>query len=224
FDSLENLFENLEKLSLKKRELIKKYISQAKLSKELATIITSVPIEMNIEELKVKEPDKDILFSLFKKLNFKGLMKEFTLQKPQKANYKDYNDITTCQNLEDLVSKLKKASFVLAVEKSENLQGIAFLLEGGASYWLPLEQTKIKKDLLIGKLSPILEDSKIKKTTHNFKETIFKIKESGMNLDGLNFDTELAAYLLDPLSSNYSLRDLSFNYLGIEPGQEFHPV
>jgi len=224
FDSLENLLENLEKLSLKKRELIKRYISQAKLSKELATIITSVPIKINIEELRVKKPDKDILFPLFTKLNFKGLMKEFALQKPQKANRKDYSEITTCQNLEDLVSKLKEASFVLAVEKSENLQGIAFLLEGGASYWLPLERTKIKKDLLIGKLSPILEDSKIKKTTHNFKETIFKIKEWGMNLDGLNFDTELAAYLLDPLSSNYSLRDLSFDYLGIEPGQEFHPV
>jgi len=224
FDSLENLLENLEKLPLKKRELIKRHISQAKLSKELATIITSVPIEMNIEELKVKEPDKDILFSLLKKLNFKGLMKEFTLQKLQKANYKDYNEITTCQNLEDLVSKLKKTSFVLAVEKSGNLEGMAFFLKGGASYWLPLEQTKIKKNLIIGKLSPILEDSKIKKTTHNFKEIIFKIKEWGMNLDGLNFDTELAAYLLDPLASNYSLRDLSFNYLGIEPGQEFHPV
>ncbi|GAF87102.1 unnamed protein product, partial [marine sediment metagenome] len=93
FDSLENLLENLQELSLKKRELIKRYISQAKLSKELATIITSVPIKTNIEQLKVKEPDKDILFSLFKKLNFKGLMKEFALQKPQKANYKDYNEI-----------------------------------------------------------------------------------------------------------------------------------
>lgn len=224
FDSLENLLENLEKVSLKKRELIKRYISQAKLSKELATIVTSVPIEMNFEELKVKKPDKDILFSLFKKLNFKGLMKEFTSQKPQKANYKDYNEITTCQNLEDLVSKLKKTSFVLAVEKSENLEGIAFSLKEGGSYWLPLEQTKIKKDLLIGKLNPVLENSKIKKTTHNFKEIIFKIKEWGMNLDGLNFDTELAAYLLDPLSSNYSLRDLSLNYLEIEPGQQFHPV
>lgn len=224
FDSLENLLKNLKELSLKKRELIERYIPQAKLSKELATIITSVPIELNIEELKVKEPDKDILFSLFKKLNFKGLMKEFSLRQPQKANYKDYNEITTYQNLEDLVSKLKKTSFALAVKKNENSEGIAFSLREGASYWLPLQQTKIKKNLIIDKLSHILEDSKIKKTAHNFKKLIFKIKEWEINLDGLNFDTELAAYLLNPLASDYSLRDLSLNYLGIDPGQEFHPV
>lgn len=224
FDSLENLLKNLEKLPLKKRELMKRYISEAKLSKELATIITHVPIVISIEQLKTKKPDKDMLLSLFEKLNFKGLIKEFALQKPQKANYKDYNEITTCQNLEDLVSKLKRTSFVLAVEKSENLEGIAFFLKGGASYWLPLDQTKINTNLIITKLSPILEDSKINKTAHNFKEIIFKIKEWGMDLDGLNLDIKLAAYLLNPLASNYSLRDLSLNYLGIEPGHEFHPV
>lgn len=224
FDSLENLLENLEELPPKKRELIKRYIPQAKLSKELATIITSVPIEINIEELKVKEPDKNILFSLFKKLNFKGLMKESALQDPQKTNYEDYNEISTYQELEVLVSKLKKTPFALAVKESENSEGIAFSLREGASYWLPLQQTKIKKDFIIGKLSPILEDSKIKKTAHNFKKLIFKIKEWEINLGGLNFDTELAAYLLNPLASNYSLRDLSLNYLGIDPGQEFHPV
>lgn len=224
FDSLENLLENLEELPPKKRELIKRYIPQAKLSKELATIITSVPIEINIEELKVKEPDKNILFSLFKKLNFKGLMKESALQEPQKTNYEDYNEISTYQELEVLVSKLKKTPFALAVKESENSEGIAFSLREGASYWLPLQQTKIKKDFIISKLSPILEDSKIKKTAHNFKKLIFKIKEWEINLGGLNFDTELAAYLLNPLASNYSLRDLSLNYLGIDPGQEFHPV
>lgn len=224
FDSLENLLENLEELPPKKRELIKRYIPQAKLSKELATIITSVPIEINIEQLKVKEPDKNILFSLFKKLNFKGLMKESALQEPQKTNYEDYNEISTYQELEVIVSKLKKTPFALAVKESENSEGIAFSLREGASYWLPLQQTKIKKDFIIGKLSPILEDSKIKKTAHNFKKLIFKIKEWEINLGGLNFDTELAAYLLNPLASNYSLRDLSLNYLGIDPGQEFHPV
>ncbi len=224
FDSLENLLKNLEKLPLKRRELIERYISEVKLSKELATIITHVPIAMNIEQLKTKKPDKDMLLSLFKKLNFKGLIREFALHKPHEANYKDYTEIATCQDLEDLVSKLKRTSFVLAVGKNRNLEGIAFFLKGGASYWLPLEQTKIKKDLVIGKLSPILENSTIKKTTHNFKEIISKIKEWGINLDGSYFDTKLAAYLLNPLASNYSLRDLSFNYLGIEPDQEFHPV
>ena len=151
-------------------------------------------------------------------------MKESALQEPQKTKYEDYNEISTYQELEGLVSKLKKTTFALAVKESENSEGIAFSLREGASYWLPLQQTKIKKDFIIGKLSPILEDSKIKKTAHNFKKLIFKIKEWEINLGGLNFDTELAAYLLHPLASNYSLRDLSLNYLGIYPVQEFHTV
>jgi len=215
FDTLENLFNNLDKLPPKKRDLLRKYTSQAKLSKELATIITSVPLKINLAKLKIRNPRKDILFSLFKKI------KEFNFQDSQKI---DYSEITSFKELENLILELEKNSFTFDVEKNEKIKGIAFCLRGKTPYWLPLEQKEIKKKFLLSKLGSVLQDSKIKKRGHNFKKLILEFKEWKIHLAGLNFDTELAAYLLNPLASYYSLRDLSLNYLGVDPGQNLHPA
>ena len=63
FNTLENLLDNLEELPSKKRDLLRKYIPQAKLSKKLATIITTIPLKINLEEFKVSRPEKDLLFA-----------------------------------------------------------------------------------------------------------------------------------------------------------------
>ena len=224
FNTLENLLDNLEELPSKKRDLLKEYIPQAKLSKELATIITTVPLKVNLEEFKLRDPEKNLLFALFKRLEFKGLMKEFAppiSQAPQKI---DYYEVTTPGKLRNLASKLRKTSFALDMEKNEKTEGIAFFLKNEAPYWLPLEGTEIKKDLILEELIPIFEDPQIKKTGHNLKRVILQLKRLGINLAGLGFDTQLAAYLLNPLASNYPLGDLCLNYLETNLSQEAHPA
>jgi len=76
FGSIENLLNNIDKVSNEKvRENIKTYAQDAIISKELVTINTHVPITSELEICKIKEYDKDKLFEILEKLEFKKILK-----------------------------------------------------------------------------------------------------------------------------------------------------
>jgi len=225
FKSLENLLDNLDKLPSKKKELLIKYQHQAKLSKELATIITSVPLKVKLEELKVKGPERKVLFPLFKELEFKEVLREISSFSSEAISVKaEYQKISSLEEVEKLILKIGKGPFVLELEKDKGIKGMAFLLKDKSIFWLPLKQKRMKEDLILRKLSSIFGDSEVKKIGHNLKDTVLELKKIGVKLEGLNFDTEIAAYLLNPLSSGYSLQDLALDYLGISIEEKIHPV
>jgi len=217
FGNLENLMNNLDKLSLKRRKLLSKHKKQAELSKRLATIITSLPLKIDLEELKIKKPKKEALLPLFEKLEFRELIKEFIPSISQKI---DFQEIKSVKDLKKISPLLKKAPFVLVVDKEEN--EIALSLKEETVYRLPL--TQLNKGPLLNELILLLEDPQIKKIGDNLKQTILDLKEWGINLRGENFDVQIAAYLLKPSASNYSLENLSLEYLGINISEKPSPV
>lgn len=75
FESIENILKNTDKLKGKQKENLENFAQQALLSRDLATIILDAPIEFNSEELKVQEPDKEALTSLFRELEFRAFAK-----------------------------------------------------------------------------------------------------------------------------------------------------
>jgi DNA polymerase-1 len=221
FKTLDHLLHNLDQLPSKKRNLLIKYAEQARLSKKLATTITSVPLEVNLDELKVNPPQRDLLLPLFSKLEFKQLIKELG---PSIFPEAHFYEISSLSDLISLASNLKKTFFVLEPQKNRKIQGLAFFVKDKPPYWLPLKQAGIKKNLIIGKLNPILGDSEIMKIGHDLKTTVHQLKMLKMDLTGLGFDTELAAYLLNPLVSHYPLEDLALNYLGMGLDKGAHPA
>ncbi|HYF69768.1 MAG TPA: DNA polymerase I [Ohtaekwangia sp.] len=73
YGSVENIVAHASELKGKQKELFSQYGEQAILSKKLATIITDVPIEFNIDKLTYRGPDKDILKPIFDELEFKAI-------------------------------------------------------------------------------------------------------------------------------------------------------
>jgi DNA polymerase-1 len=73
FGSVENLLANTDKLGGKLKEKVEEHAELARISKQLATIITDVPIELNEKELELEEPDKEKLRELFAELEFRTL-------------------------------------------------------------------------------------------------------------------------------------------------------
>lgn len=73
FDSVENLLANTGSLKGALKKKVEENDSLIRLSKDLATIRTDVPIDATPESLEVKEPDKERLFAIFKELEFKSL-------------------------------------------------------------------------------------------------------------------------------------------------------
>ncbi len=75
FGSIENLLNNTNKLKGKLRERIEENAEQAKLSRDLATIITNVPVELDEDLLKIHDPDKKALKRIFDELEFRAFAK-----------------------------------------------------------------------------------------------------------------------------------------------------
>ena len=73
FGSVENVIKNADKLKGKLQENVRNFADQALLSKELATINCEVPVKWNEEDLKISEPNKEVLGEIFSELEFRTL-------------------------------------------------------------------------------------------------------------------------------------------------------
>jgi len=72
FGTIENMLAHTDEIKGKLREKVEAAVEEIKMSKFLATIKTDVPIETNLDELKVVEPDEEELRKLFTELEFKS--------------------------------------------------------------------------------------------------------------------------------------------------------
>lgn len=82
FGSIDNMLDNSSKIKGKLREKVEAAVDDIRMSKFLATIRTDVPIELNLDSLKVEEPDTARLAEIFTELEFKSLLDKF-VKKPQ---------------------------------------------------------------------------------------------------------------------------------------------
>lgn len=73
YKNLENILANADNIKGKLGEKLKEFNDQALLSKELATIRTDIDMNVDPEELKIKQPDKEKLLEIFSELEFKSL-------------------------------------------------------------------------------------------------------------------------------------------------------
>jgi DNA polymerase-1 len=141
-------------------------------------------------------------------------------------------------------SKLKKEKeFAVDTETSgldpltSELLGISFSWKKGEAYYINAKcQTANRKNKELNlfnyadipkkqisaaqpwleKIKPILEDENIKKSGHNIKFDLRVLKNSGINLKGIKFDTMLASYLLSPGTRQHNLDAVAFSELGFE--------
>ena len=82
FGSIDNMLDNSSKIKGKLREKVEAAVDDIRMSKFLATIRTDVPIELDLDSLKVEEPDTARLAEIFTELEFKSLLDKF-VKNPQ---------------------------------------------------------------------------------------------------------------------------------------------
>jgi DNA polymerase-1 len=226
--SVENILNNPDKISKKSlREQIKKYEDQIKMSKKLATIVREVPMEYDFESFKVKLPNYEELWKTFNKLEFKNLLKKIAPQINQEKEKLKFNLIDTKEKLmklTNIIIERKYFSFYLETSSdnsiSANILGIALSFKDNENYYIPLfalnllENSKcLSPELVLGQLRSCFEDKETIKIGHHLKFTFVLFRRYKIELEGNNFDTMVAAYLLNPSSENYDLRNLFWEYL-----------
>ena len=248
YHSIDELYEKIEKneddLKPKVKEKLIANKNLAELSKTLGTINLEVPIEESIENFKIKEWNKENVYSKFKELNFNRFIERFELhgekKPPQDINELfqlktisltnlENENIQILQNVLDKIKQSKKLIYILQKEKlntndneittiiPEQIKSIYIFQENSDKQNI-IYEIKIDKDYnnFIFYFKQILEEGSIYKCGYHLNEDTVLFKQIGIDLNGIYFDAEIAAYDLNPTNNHYSVEELANQYLNLD--------
>ncbi len=230
FGSMDEVLANVDQISARGvRTKVSENIENARLSKELVTILTDVDIDINLADLQRQEPDEEELTKLLSDLEFHRFIKELfgekDLQKQKEAKKKEveYLTVEDDKTVKDIISRIKKrGEFTIDTETTSltpmnsDIVGISICLDEGSGWYLPLGHEKgnnLDLDKTLNLFKPVLEDEKIKKIGQNLKYDYQVLVNYDVHMKGIAFDTMIAAYLNNPSSRQYNLGRLAMEHL-----------
>ena len=212
YGSIENLYENLDDIKGKLKEKISSNKELGLLSKKLATIITDVPIEYSIEELKISNSNSEKVLSIFNELEFKRLKENYlklfgkseNQENPQslELDFKlDNKNKTFSQKVESkigielLINKmLSEKSFAIDYKFEKDYSFISFCSNNEVSYYIEFEYSELYK--VLNTIRDLFE-SKSLKIIYNHKVFLKELKKNNINFNNNFFDIKIANYLVD---------------------------
>ena len=242
YGSAENAMANADKVTHKTyRESLQNNQDIIRQSLELATIHTTMPIELDLDALKHREPDRQLAYALFREMEFSTLTREFADTMPLFAGLDEtanvvseryYRIIKTREELDALIRRLwetehwsfdtdasnsppKASSF----DKLPPL-GVAIATGAGASYYIDLENFTDGKDAAIAPLRDILSNGFLEKCVHDYKNNLAALRKLDITPEAVTDDTLIAAYLIDSTRARYELEFLAQMNLGLEKAFE----
>lgn len=245
FGSLENIFENLDKISKPKlRTLLLEQREQALQSKRLATIITDVPIEFDLQSFRRREPDIPRLKALFNELEFRTLARRIfnepsdgqltlfeeppeELEKPWLQNIHNtphkYLVADTPEKIREVFDQLMQSKeFCFDTETTGTdannceLVGLSFAIKPHHAWYIPCPPDYNQTLEILAMLKPAFDNSNILKVGQNMKFDLTVLHYYDIDPSGPFFDTMLAHYVLEP-EQRHNMDYLARVYLNYEP-------
>ena len=211
-------------------------------SKKMATIDTSVPLELDVDVMRVGEPDLDSLRQLFTELEFTSLLKE--LLPVVQVTEAHYSHAKSGDDVRQVVASLPPgAALALAVESKEPSLPEAEIdqpVEEEQESMLPLALGSIERPapatccvaisasagevavITLGAgdaaeaLRSVLESPEVQKSAHDYKAAVRALQPFGIEPQGIRHDTSLYSYLLDPTYSSHRLADIALRRFNLK--------
>lgn len=186
YESIENLYQNIDKITGKTQEKLISDQDSAFMSKKIATIYRDVPLNISLNDLAYdKTYDKTELINLYKELEFFSLLKNMEVSKQEEdIKFKEIN------SLDELILNDDLAIYLELDNENYHIANIVALAisDGSNNYY-------IKKDLVMATLESIKNKNIY---TYDAKKILCNTK---IDLN-ITFDLMIAAYLL-----NYTIKD-----------------
>lgn len=189
YKTLNGIYENIDKISGKTKEKLIDGKNDAYISYELATIVTNVPIEISIDDIKYKGNQAG-LNDLYEELEFYSFLKK---DKVEKEITKPF-DVKIIKNIGEINVEGDCAVYLEILGTNyhnSKILGMGVYNENSSIY-IPLEILKQQPDFLL----------KNNKYTYDIKKTYVSFKWNNINIDNINYDAMIAGYLLD-----YNVKD-----------------
>ena len=196
FGSLEEVLSHLGQIKQEKlQNTITAHAAMIKLNKELAVLDKEVDLDFNLATLKIGQPNYKELFRLFKYLEFKKLIKALPMETAESSN-------AELRRVDD--SRIKG---LLASADTVCVYG------GFAGMLFSFGGQLFQIDAPGPNAARMLSDRSIRKVGYDLKKMKVALARENKILDGLYFDVMVAAYLLNPSKSEYTLESITWDYL-----------
>ena len=228
FGSMENLLANTDQISAAKlRAKVEDNAQLALMSKRLATINVFVPIDIDINNLKLEDPDYEKLIDLYTRLEFNSFLKKLdykptVVEVPQKEINVDAKIIDTISSLDEVKFFENEEKVYLKVFGDLNhvqkpfIEGVFLLSENKALY---IDTQVLGVEVIIDALNKY----SINFVGHDIKNDLYGLMYYGLNNFNVVFDTAVAEYVIDPSRSKYELKTLALEklHLAIDSEEDF---
>ena len=219
--SLEEVFQNLEKVPSKFHKKLEGAKEVAFMSKALVRVRSDLPLEVTWDQLRRREPDYDRLRELFRELEFTTLIRELPQGEEDRGHYRM---VTSLEEWKELVRRLaseREISFDFETDSlfpvEARLVGLAITSREREGWYLPLdhqEGPRLTEGEVLEAFAPLLMDKEKEKVGQNIKYELVLLFSRGHGVEGPLFDTMVASYLLNPSKRTHGLDDLALEYLG----------
>jgi DNA polymerase-1 len=224
YGTIEGVLKNLDSVSgTKRRENLDTYRDQALESRVLVTIELNAPVDAGMEDLSTGPIDVERATELFRELEFPSLLKRLPAAKTGSGEL-EYGLVKSLQELDQLVVELAAAgAFAIDLETTSldpilaKIVGVSVSSAVGEGRYIPVRKkgsAGVQTRSLLKRLGPLLEDAGIRKCGQNLKYDYEVLRVHGVEMRGIEFDTMLASYLLDPGKRRHNLAALALEHLG----------
>ena len=225
FGSIDHLLSHVDQVPQKKlREKLESHGEQARLSRQLATIRTDAPVRCRLADFTVAGADSKSLREIFKELEFNKLLRELPEEDGSRAG--DYQLVTNQETILGLLEEIRKAGLVsIDLETTSphpmwaELVGISLSHTSHQAFYVPVGHRhpgathQLPLAWVLEQLKPLLEDKQIRKIGQNIKYEWMVLKRYGIDLRGIQCDTMLASYVLNPTKHNHNLGEIARDVL-----------
>ena len=209
-------------------------------SKRMATIDCNVPVELDLNAMKVGEPDIATLRQLFADLEFTSLLKE--LLPVVEVTEAQYGETKSAEGVEAVLKRLpagsaltiaiEAADALTATEQEEEQEPEEGMLPLSLS--APLETAPpVTRNVAISttpgtaavvslnseagsKLKSALANERLPKSVHDYKFALHVLNAAAIELAGVRHDSRLYSYLLDPTYSAHGLAEVALRRLNLK--------
>lgn len=232
FESLDGIYQNVDKIKQeKRRQTLLAEKKNAYLSQKLAQIKLDLELDYFWDECLYRGPHRETLKELFEVYEFNQLSKRFNFRKNEVAiDRKGYRCISRFEDLKEVCHSIREKGFVSVdtettslVIQDAQLVGISLCWEPGSSVYIPIGHRdpdtqellaeQLEEEIVKKWLKPILEHPQIGKVGQNLKYDYEIFKNWGILLRGIQADTLLESYVLNP-DDSHGLDALAQKHLG----------
>ncbi|MBW1974232.1 MAG: DNA polymerase I [Deltaproteobacteria bacterium] len=230
--SIEELYDRINDVkpeSLRKKLI--EYREQAFLSKKLVLLRKDLLPDITPDFFSPTEADKQRLREIYHRLGFRKFLQDLNIESKDiqmQAHERRVDLIFRVEDLKNVVDQIRKAGFVSVdlETTSENpmdarIVGMAVSSEPHKAYYIPAEHTNIGSgrsqlsvNSILSEFKALLEDDGFPKYGQNLKYERVVLSHYGVNLRGIQFDTMIASYLLEPGQHAHRLEWIVERYLG----------